>query len=246
MQNVKKRRFSLIELLVTIAVIAILAGLLLPALNAAREKGRGIACMANLKQIGMFLLSYADDNDSWSPQAIDTAFQSGSATITQTWQDRLMFYYMPNIPVSNLHHVETKDGKRKIRPIFACPGVGNAEFPQSDTSSVYRHYGINQHMAEHAKINIPAYSGQRLAKLRSPSRRSWAADRGVNTRTQVLDENVFYITGGAWKLTQGYNIGYRHVDYANFVFADGHTASRTFRNTPESFQDYFFSSNNEN
>lgn len=246
MQNVKKRRFSLIELLVTIAVIAILAGLLLPALNAAREKGRGIACMANLKQIGMFLLSYADDNDSWSPQAIDTAFQSGSGTITQTWQDRLMFYYMPNIPVSNLHHVETKDGKRKIRPIFACPGVGNAEFPQSDTSSVYRHYGINQHMAEHAKINIPAYSGQRLAKLRSPSRRSWAADRGVNTLTQVLDENVFYITGGAWKLIQGYNIGYRHVDYANFVFADGHTGSRTFRNTPESFVDYFFSSNNEN
>lgn len=157
-----------------------------------------------------------------------------------------MYYYMPNIPVSNLHHVETKDGKRKIRPIFACPGVGNAEFPQSDTSSVYRHYGINQHMAEHAKINIPAYSGQRLAKLRSPSRRSWAADRGVNTQTQVLDENVFYITGGAWKNTQGYYIGYRHVDYANFVFADGHTGSRTFRNTPESFVDYFFSSNNEN
>ena len=101
-------------------------------------------------------------------------------------------------------------------------------------------------MAEHAKINIPAYSGQRLAKLRSPSRRSWVADRGVNPLTQVLNENVFYITGGAWKFTQGYNIGYRHVDYANFVFADGHTGSRTFRNTPESFVDYFFSSNNEN
>ena len=54
MQNVKKRRFSLIELLVTIAVIAILAGLLLPALNAAREKGRGIACMANLKGISIY------------------------------------------------------------------------------------------------------------------------------------------------------------------------------------------------
>lgn len=245
MQNVKKRRFSLIELLVTIAVIAILAGLLLPALNAAREKGRGIACMANLKQIGMFLLSYADDNDSWSPEDCDSAFQSGSGPITQSWQDRLMYYYMPNIPVSNLHHVETKDGKRKIRPIFACPGIGNAEFPESDQLSVYRHYGINQHMAKHDKINIPAYSGQRLAKLRSPSRRSWAADRGPNTVSGELEKLCVYVTGGAWKNT-GYHIGYRHVDYANFVFADGHTGSRTFRNTPESYQDYFFSSDKGN
>ena len=246
MQNVKKRRFSLIELLVTIAVIAILAGLLLPALNAAREKGRGIACMANLKQIGMFLVSYADDNDSWGPQASDFAFQSGSGSIVQFWQDRLMYYYMPNIPVSNLHHVETKDGKRKIRPIFTCPGIGNAEFPQSDVLPIYRHYGINQHMADHSKINIPAYSGQCLAKLRSPSRRSWAADRGPNTISGELELSILYVRGGAWKNTQGYHIGYRHVDYANFVFADGHTGSRTFRNTPESFQDYFFSSNNEN
>ncbi len=80
--------FTLIELLITIAIIAILAGLLLPALNSAKSKGIAISCMNNLKGVGILFNTYADDFGDFfpSPMAPNGDGVSGTGS---TWSDGL-------------------------------------------------------------------------------------------------------------------------------------------------------------
>lgn len=60
-----KKNFTLIELLIVVSIIAILAGLLLPALKSAREKANGIACLSNLKQRILAEINYQNDYEDW-------------------------------------------------------------------------------------------------------------------------------------------------------------------------------------
>ena len=72
----RRTPFTLIELLIVIAVIAILAGLLVPAVSASRKRARLATCIGNLHEVSLMHLYYADASDSFFCPAWDASFDS--------------------------------------------------------------------------------------------------------------------------------------------------------------------------
>ena len=183
----KVQNFTLIELLIVIAIIAILAGMLLPSIGRAKEAAQQIQCIGNMKQLGVYSTMYANDND-------ETALPCSQKMATNAygaWFMKLANDYIgQNVGL---------DRSEKLSELFSCPSdkVGydptftSYSSPNKDNIS----YTWNTTLGDYDRLkNVNTSSVKELSpkKVRSvPSRvvilTERGGDYGVYLRFDVLN-----------------------------------------------------------
>lgn len=241
-KKMRRTYFTLIELLIVVAIIAILAGMLLPALSKARRASQKISCMANVKQIIGGYLMYSSDNDDFLLPFQANDIPEGSYNyylrgLTGPKGYPWIWFIVPYLGMNNIGSTTIPESCR--RGIVRCPaGQGT---PTSSLSSIQ--YGMFQYhiggVADGSESLKVMPHVKKIIHAKAPSRMGVFGDSSYWT-SDTVDSN----SGGSSNI---YNSGwFKHVSYlrhdgtTNFGYLDGHAGNLRYQDYVKG-KDLFFS-----
>ncbi len=227
----RKKSFTLIELLIVIAIIAILAALLMPALSNAKKTAKTVQCKSNMKQFGVLCAQYCLDNSDFTPPNLDSGrkFHDGNGTQDYAWFEYLNDIISPSegnftestgsvLKKNSVHHLMMSKsiGENAGRPaaIFACPealAINSAEYKYCYIANATNDYRHAQDRFCNAFMNTNLWTKIKLSGIRFPSRLAAFGEgsESPTTRNQFHLSNINYYR-------------FSHKRQMNVTYADGH------------------------
>ena len=230
-RRVRHSGFTLIELLVVVAIIAILSSILFPVFGRARENARRTSCISNMRQIGLGLLQYIQDNDEQNTQVwYGTSSNASDATTNYKWMDAI-FPYVKSEQLFNCpsHTLPVTIGSSTFDKYKYRTGrnwgsyAANSTYSDLPVDAVNNIYSSPFHNRAAAAWQAPSttiYAAESAGRYQI----SWRGDGGDG----LAAPNPLIVGISPRHLPSIFQMVERHLGTCVVLFCDGHAKAQKF------------------